>query len=151
MADAGVGMTCHHVWVGATPAAIEAGDDSRRCRECGARERAFVLPYIPPGSNQLFQMSYHEVAKWRKQLRADVARLVRRDLIDGKARVVIDCRWKDKRRRDPPNYVEGLKGALDALVGRWIVDDDSAHLELVVRGHTGTGESDRVVVSCEPL
>lgn len=144
-------MTCSHVWTGASQAAIEEGETRRRCRECRAWERSLVIPYVPPGSNQLFQMHYRDVARWRKQLRDDVALLAHRDLIDGKARIVIDCRWRTRTRRDPANYVEGLKGALDGLVGRWIVDDDAAHLELVVRGHTGTGLADCVIVSCEPL
>jgi hypothetical protein len=47
------------------------------------------------------------------------------------------------------NAVAGCKALVDALVGRWIVDDDTEHLELVVRGVTGTGQPDHVVVTCE--
>ena len=124
-------VTCSHVYHGPSPAAMEAGDAARKCRECGWRERAIVLPYIPPGSNEIHRMHYLQVAKWRAQVGGDVAKLMLGESGEPleRARITLDARWKDKRRHDPSNIVEGLKSAVDALIGHWIVDDDAEHVE----------------------
>ena len=145
-------MRCQHVYHGASPRDYEEGNGSRVCRECGWRERSIVLPYIPPGSNQLFQMHYQTVGRHRLQVRNDVTLLLTdepRQPLDGYARVTLDFRWRTKQRRDAQNYVEGTKGAVDALVGRWLVDDDTAHCEVLARGQVGTGEPDHVVITVE--
>ena len=147
-------MTCNHVYHGPSPAAHENGDTARVCRDCGWRERRLVLPYIPPGSNQLHRMHHQAVAKWRRQIGDDVAVLLIEagpvgELLEH-AIITLDFRWKDKRRHDPGNGVEGMKAAVDMLVaGRWIVDDDTEHLALVVRGSTASGEPDHVIITVE--
>jgi len=116
--------------------------------------RTFTLSYIPPGANALHRMHHQEVAAWRRQIRDDVALLLVEagalaDEPFAHARISLDFRWKDKRRHDLDNAVAGMKAACDVLVGRWITDDDTEHLELVVRGRTGTGEPDHVIVTVE--
>ena len=111
--------------------------------------RSFVLPYLPPGSNQLHRMHHHAVARHRRQVRDDVTMLTRpiKPLMH-RVRVTYDVFWKTNRKRDASNYVEGMKPALDALVGRWLVDDDQ--VELMVRGWPGAG-SDEVRVTVEAM
>jgi len=111
--------------------------------------RSFVLPYIPPGSNQLARMHWSRVADWRRQVRDDVTLLVSREPLIRRARVTYAFRWRTKTRHDPHNYVEALKPLMDALVGRWLVDDDQVTLE--VHGVIGTGERDCVTVTVEDL
>ena len=147
-------MTCQHVYVGPRPHEMEDGISARRCRECGWRERVIRLPWIPPGSNQLHRMHHEEVARLRRQLHQDVSYLLLEagpvgDPLE-RARVTCDFRWRDGRRRDADNYLAGLKAGLDALVGRWLVDDDVDHVEQLARGRTGTGEPDHVVITVEP-
>ena len=146
-------MTHHHVYHGASPADHENGLTARKCRDCGWRERCLVLPYIPPGSNQLHRLHHQQVAKWRRQIRDDVSLLLIEAGSYGDplehAVLTLDFRWADKRRHDPGNGVEGCKALIDQLVGRWLVDDDSEHLELVVRGRTGTGDADHVICTVE--
>mgnify|MGYP007071665431 CR=1 FL=1 len=87
--------------------------------------------------------------EWRAQVKGDLMRLAERlDPVE-KAVVTIDVHWRGRRRHDPDNALAGLKGCLDALVERgWIVDDDADHVELVIRGHTGS-DSDHVVFRVE--
>ena len=147
-----VSIVCRqHIWLGASPAAMEDGETERRCQDCGARERSFILPYIPAGANKLHRLHYHQVASLRRQLRDDVALLTRREPLWEHARLTIDFRWKDKRAHDIDNALAGFKAGIDALKGRWFVDDDTAHLEVVPLGVTGTGRPDCVVVRCEEM
>ena len=115
--------------------------------------RSITLPYVPPGSNQLHQLHHMKVAKWRKQIRSDVELLLLPEerIPYERALITLDFRWSDRRRRDPGNGVEGCKSAIDALVGVWIVDDDACHVEIHAKGRTGTGETDHVIISGEPL
>ena len=129
-----------------TPRGLEEGDDTRRC-VCGQKPRSFTLPYIPLGSNALHRMHFHAVSRQRQQVRTDVALLAAVGPLITSARVTYDFRWRTRTRRDPHNYVEAMKPALDALVGRWLVDDD--RVELVVRGTVGTGKPDQVTVTVE--
>jgi hypothetical protein len=122
--------------------------DLLRAYLAGCHRMRFTLPYVPPGSNQLHRMHWSEVAAWRRQVRDDVTLLTRpiSPLLHS-VRVGYDIRWSSRRSRDATNYVEALKPALDALVGRWLVDDDRVTLE--VAGTVGTGEPDHVVVTVE--
>lgn len=49
------------------------------------------------------------------------------------ARVTITFQFRTERRRDIDNWTAACKGILDGLVGVLIVDDDTKHIELVVR------------------
>jgi len=115
-----------------------------------SKVRSLTLPYVPPGSNQLHRLHHMEVARWRKQIRSDMAYLLL-DEADAepykRAIITLDFRWKDRRRRDPGNGVEGMKAAVDALVGVWIEDDDACHVELRAKGKVGTGEPDHVIIT----
>ena len=146
---------CAHVWIGASPAAMESGITARRCRECRAFERVIVLREIPPGANQLHRMSRFGIGELRARLKADAAYLVRETGVDGPpiehARITVDFRWRDRRRHDPDGALGGVKAVIDGLVGRWLVDDDATHVEYVVRGHTGTGVADATIISVEAI
>jgi hypothetical protein len=148
-------MTCQHIYVSPSPAQYEDGDTARRCRECGWREHVIVLREIPPGSNQLHRMDRYAIAELRGRLKADAAYLVLESGVNGEpleyARITLDFRWKTSVKRDPLNFAEGLKPVLDALIGKWIVDDDAAHVEAVVRGKVGTGDADHVVITVEAI
>jgi hypothetical protein len=109
------------------------------------------FPYIPPGSNALARMHWSEVARIRRQLRQDIGYLTTRIDMPERARLTMDFRWRSAVHRDPSNYVEGTKALVDGLIGRWIIADDAEHLELVVRGQTGTGEPDHILLSMEEL
>ena len=144
----------HEFTVAPSPAQLE-NDDERKSCTCGHRQvvRTFTLPYIPPGSNALFQMHHQEAAGYRRQLRNDVANLLigepPRPLVE-RARITLDMRWRTRTHRDPGNYVEGCKGLIDGLVGRWLVDDDT-RVEILAKGQTGTGHDDHVIVTMEEL
>lgn len=147
-------VCAHHVYVGPSQAALEDGETARKCRECGWREHVLILGEIPPGTNDLHRMHHQAIGKLRARLKADAGWLIRESGVDGppleQARITLDFRWRTRTHRDADNYLAGCKGVIDALSGRWIVDDDVAHVEYVVRGHTGTGEPDRVVITIEP-
>lgn len=59
--------------------------------------------------------------------------------IDGKARLTITYVFSQKRRRDIDNLVARSKGLIDGIKP-FLVDDDSEHLELVVRAEVRPGE-----------
>lgn len=111
--------------------------------------RKLTLPYIPAGANVLKRQHFMAQARNRRQVHDDVALLTHPEKLYQRAVITLDFRWKDKRRHDLDNAVAGAKAIIDALVGRWIVDDDTEHLSLVVKGVIGTREPDCVVVTCE--
>ena len=143
-----------HIYVGPTPDDMTEGIWGRRCRECHWREHVIVLREVPPGANQLHRMGHHEIGALRARLKADAVYLVRETGVDGPliphARITVDFRWKDKRRHDVDNALAGTKAAIDGLVGLWLVDDDSLHVEYVVRGHTGCA-AEATVISVEAI
>jgi hypothetical protein len=111
----------------------------------------FRFPYIPPGSNQLHRMHHQEVARWRRTVRRDTGRLLRRAPapIDP-ALISLDFRWRTGHKRDPLNYVEATKAIVDELVRLgWLVDDDASHLGASIYGQVGTGEPDHIIVTLE--
>lgn len=134
-------------------AALEEGDPRAVRCACGALpgRHAATFPYIPPGSNALRGMHWAAVAQWRAQTRRDAALLVPAIVLTDRVRLTLDFRWRTRIRRDPGNYIEGTKGLVDGLVGRWLVDDAAAHLVLAATGQVGTGLPDHILLTLEEL
>lgn len=66
--------------------------------------------------------------------------------VTGKARLTITLVFGIARRRDTDNLYSRVKGVCDGLVkGGWIVDDDTEHLELIVRAETRPGQKQTVL------
>jgi Holliday junction resolvase RusA-like endonuclease len=60
--------------------------------------------------------------------------------ITGRARVTVTLVFPQNRRRDTDNLYARVKGVVDGLVkGGWIVDDDTEHLDLIVRAEVRPG------------
>lgn len=67
-----------------------------------------------------------------------------------RARLTITLVFPVNRRRDTDGLYARVKGCVDGLVyGGWIVDDDLAHLELIVRAVVLPGEK-ATVLELEP-
>lgn len=57
-----------------------------------------------------------------------------------KSRLTVTLVFPQNRRRDTDNLYSRVKGVVDGLVkGGWIVDDDTEHLELIVRAEVRLG------------
>jgi hypothetical protein len=73
---------------------------------------------------QLYQHRRHVIAAWRSAAR-DKARATK--LPDLAAvRIIAELRFPDRRRRDPGNFYDTAKAAVDGLVDAGVIADDSA-------------------------
>jgi Holliday junction resolvase RusA-like endonuclease len=64
----------------------------------------------------------------------------------GRAKVTITLTFPVQRRRDTDNLYARCKGVVDGLVkGGWLTDDDTEHLELVVRGVVCSGYTSTMI------
>jgi Holliday junction resolvase RusA-like endonuclease len=151
-------MTCSHIWRGASQAAIEDGDDFRRCVECGAREPRYVcfavrgLP-VPQGSVRAFMAGgkAHVATKsaplmaWRTAI-AMVASTSMRDEPMFDEPVSVEATFTLPRPVSAPKRVvypavkpdidKLARSLLDALTGV-VVRDDSRVVSLTVRKRYG--------------
>ena len=67
-----------------------------------------------------------------------------------RARLTITLMFPVNRRRDTDGLYARVKGCVDGLVyGGWIVDDDIAHLELIVRAAVERGRK-ATILELEP-
>jgi Holliday junction resolvase RusA-like endonuclease len=57
----------------------------------------------------------------------------------GRARLTITLVFRTQRRRDTDNLYARVKGVVDGLK-EWFVDDDTDHLELIVRSEVRRGQ-----------
>lgn len=60
--------------------------------------------------------------------------------VDGKVRLTVLFVFPVKRRRDTDNTVARAKHLVDGIKGVFFEDDDTEHLELVVRAETRPGQ-----------
>lgn len=85
------------------------------------------------------------ISDWRR-VAGWAARAHRVPPIDGRAYVLAELRFADRRRRDPANWYPTVKACLDGLVDARVFADDSAdhvvgpdlRLGPVVAGHGGS-------------
>jgi hypothetical protein len=121
---------------------------------------SFWIPEIPEGSNAQNRMrgsgGWHQIHRLRISSAALVGPFLQEvqahPLYRGpfrRARIEVEFWWSDGIRRDPLNYVEGVKAIIDAMIGILIVDDNAGNLpEAIIRGRLKTGRTGiRITVS----
>jgi crossover junction endodeoxyribonuclease RusA len=64
------------------------------------------------------------VAVWRQAARAQAIKTKVPRL--GPVRIIAECCFLDRRKRDPGNYTDTAKAAIDGLVDAGVLEDDSA-------------------------
>lgn len=85
---------------------------------------------LPPSLNKLYNMHYHQRAKYKKEWEQRVLNEISTDMLPfqpyNKAVVNFRICFGDNRRHDPDNINAGVsKPALDALVKAGVLEDDS--------------------------
>lgn len=77
-----------------------------------------------PRAGRLYFKRSHTIAAWRDAGRAHAVkgRLPRIDQV----RIIAECCFRDRRHRDPGNYYDTAKAAVDGLVDAGVLVDDSA-------------------------
>lgn len=91
------------------------------------------------------QLKHAQVTVWAAAMRAKWRP------IKGRAKLTVTFIFPQQRRRDVDNLYARAKGVVDGVKrGGWIVDDDSAHLDLVVRAEVQHGVKATVLL-LEPV
>lgn len=104
---------------------------------------------LPPLELVTSNQRHHYMAKARlmKAIRDAALRLARAQNIPRveHARIVGELRFPDRRRRDPANWADSAKAAVDGLVSAGVLpDDDATHL---IGPDMRLGEPDRALAS----
>lgn len=123
-----------------TQSAVEGG----RGPSTASATQRLTIPYWVPESlanGSRGHWSTHQRKLQDAHLRVWAnARFARLKRITGHVRLTVTLVFPQQRRRDTDNLYARVKGVVDGLVkGGWIEDDDTEHLELIVRAEVRPG------------
>lgn len=111
----------------ATPAAAPLRDTAL---DTPAAWRLGVLAYdgwLSANDNRAGRLHFKRakiIAVWRQAARDRAVKTKVPPL--GPVRIIAECCFLDRRKRDPANYVDTAKAAVDGLVDAGVLEDDSA-------------------------